>query len=74
MRFSIATAYLPPEELAPIAEAADERGYWGLALADHVVNLETIRTPYPYTDDGNRRWEAFTPGSTPSSPSGRWAR
>lgn len=65
MRCSIATAYLPPAELAPIAKAADEAGYWGMALADHVVNLETIRTPYPYTEDGSRRWEPFTPWLDP---------
>ena len=61
----MATAYLPPEELAPIAKAADAAGYRAMALADHVVNLETLRTPYPYTDDGNRRWEAFTPWVDP---------
>ncbi|MCU1499120.1 MAG: class F420-dependent oxidoreductase [Acidimicrobiales bacterium] len=60
MRFSIATAYLPPEELAPIARAADEAGYHAMAVADHVVNLETLTTPYPYTADGKRRWEPFT--------------
>ncbi len=65
MRVSIATAYLPPDELPPIAKAADAAGYHGLALADHVVNLETIRTPYPYTDDGDRRWEPFTPWLDP---------
>lgn len=65
MRCTIATAYLPPEELEPIARAADDAGYWGLALADHVVNLEEIRTPYPYTDDGTRRWEPFTPWLDP---------
>jgi probable F420-dependent oxidoreductase len=65
MRISIATAYLPPEELIPIAKAADEAGYHGLALADHVVNLETLTTEYPYTADGNRRWDPFTPWSDP---------
>lgn len=65
MRVSIATAYLPPEELAPIARAADAAGYHGLALADHVVNLETLTTEYPYTADGNRRWEPFTPWLDP---------
>lgn len=65
MRFSIATAYLPPEELGPIARAADEAGYHGLALADHVVNLETLTTEYPYTADGNRRWDPFTPWVDP---------
>ncbi|MBX3283744.1 MAG: TIGR03619 family F420-dependent LLM class oxidoreductase [Actinobacteria bacterium] len=65
MRVSVATAYLPPAELAPIATAADAAGYHAMALADHVVNLETLTTPYPYTDDGNRRWEAFTPWVDP---------
>jgi probable F420-dependent oxidoreductase len=65
VKVSVATAYLPPEELAPIARAADAAGYHAMALADHVVNLETLTTPYPYTDDGNRRWEAFTPWVDP---------
>ena len=57
MRFSIATAYIDPVELAPLAKAADEAGYHAMALADHVVNLETLTTQYPYTEDGKRRWE-----------------
>jgi probable F420-dependent oxidoreductase len=65
MRVSIATAYLPPDELLPIARAADEAGYHGLALADHVLNLEELTTDYPYTDDGNRRWDPFTPWVDP---------
>ena len=65
MRVSIATAYLPPEELAPIARAADELGYHAMALADHVLNLEELTTEYPYTADGNRRWDPFTPWVDP---------
>lgn len=65
MRVSIATAYLPPEELAPIARAADELGYHAMALADHVLNLEELTTDYPYTADGNRRWDPFTPWVDP---------
>ena len=61
----MATAYLPPEELTAIARAADEAGYHGLSLADHVVNLEELTTDYPYTVDGNRRWEPFTPWVDP---------
>ena len=56
MRFSISTAFLPTEQLVPIAKAADELGYDSLAMPDHVVDLETLRTPYPYTPDGSRRW------------------
>ncbi|MBX9980835.1 MAG: TIGR03619 family F420-dependent LLM class oxidoreductase, partial [Mycobacterium gordonae] len=35
-------------------------GYDGLGIPDHVVNLETLQTPYPYTKDGQRRWQPFT--------------
>jgi probable F420-dependent oxidoreductase len=56
VRFSISTAYLPTDQLVPIARAADELGYDSLAIPDHVVDLETLRTPYPYTPDGARRW------------------
>ena len=65
MRFSIATAYLDPAELVPIARAADAAGYDAMAVSDHVVNLETLETPYPYTEDGDRRWEPFTPWVDP---------
>ena len=65
MRFSVATAYLPPEQLVPIARAADELGYFGMSLSDHVINLETLDTKYPYTETGARRWEAFTPWVDP---------
>jgi len=56
VRFSISTAFLPTDQLVPIARAADRLGYDSLAMPDHVVDLETLRTPYPYTPDGARRW------------------
>jgi alkanesulfonate monooxygenase SsuD/methylene tetrahydromethanopterin reductase-like flavin-dependent oxidoreductase (luciferase family) len=31
-----------------------------MAIPDHVINLETLSTPYPYTRDGERRWQPFT--------------
>lgn len=60
MDFAIVGAFLPTDELVPIARAADELGYAGFAIADHVVDLETIATPYPYEDDGSRRWDHET--------------
>jgi probable F420-dependent oxidoreductase len=55
--FSVVGAFLPTDELAPIAVAADELGYASFAIADHVVDLETLETPYPYEADGARRWD-----------------
>ena len=49
-----------PREIIEIAKAADDLGYDGLGIPDHVVNLETLDTPYPYTKDGQRRWQPFT--------------
>ena len=60
MRFTIGMAFGPPEHYVPVARAADALGYWGIACSDHVLNLETLSTPYPYTPDGQRRWELQT--------------
>ncbi|OBF16802.1 TIGR03619 family F420-dependent LLM class oxidoreductase [Mycobacterium sp. ACS4331] len=60
MKFYVSTAFLDMREAVEIARAADDLGYDGIAIPDHVVNLETLTTPYPYTKDGRRRWESFT--------------
>lgn len=60
MRFYVSTAFLSADEIVEIARAADDLGYEGIAIPDHVVNLETLSTPYPYTEDGQRRWQPFT--------------
>ncbi len=60
MRFYVSTAFLDTREAVEVARAADELGYDGMGIPDHVINLETLQTPYPYTKDGARRWEAFT--------------
>lgn len=60
MKFYVSSAFLDTAEIVEIARAADELGYEGIAIPDHVVNLETLATPYPYTPDGQRRWQPFT--------------
>lgn len=60
MKFYVSSAFLKADEIVEIAKAADELGYEGMAIPDHVVNLETLSTPYPYTPDGERRWQPFT--------------
>jgi probable F420-dependent oxidoreductase len=57
VRFSIVTAFQPTEQLIPLAKAADELGYHAISVPDHVVDLEELATPYPYTPDGKRRWD-----------------
>ena len=57
MRFAISTAFQPVDHLPTLARAADELGYHSMAVPDHVVDLEELETPYPYTADGSRRWD-----------------
>jgi probable F420-dependent oxidoreductase len=60
MKFYVSSAFLNTREIIEIAKAADELGYDGIGIPDHVVNVETLQTPYPYTKDGKRRWQPFT--------------
>ncbi|MEU0495766.1 TIGR03619 family F420-dependent LLM class oxidoreductase [Mycobacterium sp. NPDC006124] len=60
MKFYVSPAFLPTREMVELAKAADDLGYEGFGIPDHVVNLETLATPYPYTKDGERRWPPFT--------------
>jgi probable F420-dependent oxidoreductase len=57
MRFAISLAFQPVGELVALAREADACGYDALAIPDHVVELEELETPYPYTPDGKRRWD-----------------
>jgi probable F420-dependent oxidoreductase len=60
MKYYISSAFLSTHEIVEVARAADDLGYDGIAIPDHIVNLETLKTPYPYTKDGQRRWQPFT--------------
>ncbi|MCX6399741.1 MAG: TIGR03619 family F420-dependent LLM class oxidoreductase [Propionibacteriales bacterium] len=57
MDFAMVTAYQPIDQLVPLARAAEEAGFRAFSVADHVVDLETVATPYPYTETGERRWQ-----------------
>ena len=60
MRFVTSLAFQPPSHLAAMTMAADQAGFDAVALSDHVVHPQDIQTPYPYTPDGQPRWEPFT--------------
>jgi probable F420-dependent oxidoreductase len=65
VRFCIGLGFSPVDQYVPLAEAADQRGWDTICVSDHVVNPETIESVYPYTKDGGRRWEPFTPWADP---------
>jgi probable F420-dependent oxidoreductase len=65
MKFVVALAFSDLPEYCEIARVADECGYAYLAVSDHVVHPETIRSPYPYSADGRPRWEPDAPWADP---------
>ncbi len=60
MKFVLSTSFSTVAHLTKLAPVADQCGWEAMSFSDHVVHPEAIDTPYPYTDDGSRRWEAFT--------------
>lgn len=60
MKFALSTFMTTVAELPEIAIAAEEAGWSMITTSDHVANLKTLTTPYPYTADGARRWPEFT--------------
>lgn len=60
MKFVLSTSFSSVADLTKLAPVADETGWDAMSFSDHVVNPEEISTPYPYTEDGTRRWQSFT--------------
>ncbi|MDJ0878711.1 MAG: TIGR03619 family F420-dependent LLM class oxidoreductase [Halieaceae bacterium] len=60
MKFVLSTSFSSVAHLTALAPVADETGWEAMSFSDHVVHPEEISTPYPYTEDGSRRWPAFT--------------
>lgn len=60
MKFVLSGSFAPVAHLPELAVAADQSGWAMITLSDHTVNAETLKTPYPYTPDGARRWPEFT--------------
>jgi alkanesulfonate monooxygenase SsuD/methylene tetrahydromethanopterin reductase-like flavin-dependent oxidoreductase (luciferase family) len=56
MKFYVSAAFLDTSEVVEIAKAADDLGYDGMGIPDHVINLETLKTPYPGSSTRRRDW------------------
>jgi probable F420-dependent oxidoreductase len=57
MEFWQALSFTEPEQLIEIAQIAEEVGFAGVGLAEHIVTPARIESPYPYTDDGAIWWD-----------------
>jgi probable F420-dependent oxidoreductase len=61
MEFSLALPMLPPEHFLPLARAAEDASYGGIAVPESVFFPEAVSADYPYTPDGGRFWAPETP-------------
>lgn len=53
----LGAGFQPAEHLLPVARAAAEAGFDGIALPDHVANPVKVDTDYPGTEDGHVPWK-----------------
>jgi len=60
MKFVISTSFSTVAHLTKLAPVADQCGWDAMSFSDHVVHPKQISTPYPYTENGERRWKEFT--------------
>ncbi len=65
MKFVTSLAFSDPTHFCDVARAADDCGWHGIVVSDHVVHPEKIESPYPYTRDGSTRWQAPAPWPDP---------
>jgi len=62
MRFHQAVTFLPLEEVRNLSKAADDLGYSGIYLSDHLFNPRDLKSKYTYSKapDGSPFWEKET--------------
>ncbi len=53
------------DQFIDIARHAEELGYEGISVPDHLVYPTRIDTPYPYTEDGRVWWPDTNPWADP---------
>jgi probable F420-dependent oxidoreductase len=65
MKFTVAIALSPLDQLGELAATAEEYGYSSIALPDSLFYNEEQTAAYPYTPDGSRFWNEETPWVDP---------
>lgn len=65
MRYGLSIAFSQPDEYVSLAQAAEERGFSWVTLADHLIYPQTFSVPYPYTADGVPRFADSDPFPDP---------
>ncbi len=65
MRFWQVVSFSEPEQLPGIARAAEEAGFDGVLLSDHLFFPGRLESRYPYSEDGRPGFDGRTPFPEP---------
>lgn len=65
MHFWQSLALTEMDELIELAKIAEEVGFAGITISDHLATPKEISTRYPYTDDGKPMWVPDDPFPDP---------
>ncbi len=58
-------AFVEPDQLVDLARCAEECGFHGVLLSDHLVFPETLSSKYPYREDGKPLFDGTVPFPDP---------
>ena len=61
MKFSLQVGMCEPHHYLPMAKAAEEAGYDGLAIPDSICYPQEASSKYPYNKDGSREFLESVP-------------
>jgi hypothetical protein len=65
VKFWRALTHSSPVHLVDLASAAEEAGFDGVTVADHLFVPQTVQTRYPYSSDGQVPWDLDAPWPGP---------
>lgn len=65
MQFALTLAFSDPADYCLLAQTAEDYGYWGITLPDHLIFPKELSVPYPYTEDGVPRFGEDDPFPDP---------
>ena len=65
MKFWQVVSFSEPEQLLDVARAAEDAGFHGILLSDHLFFPEKLASRYPYSPDGRPGFDATTPFPDP---------
>jgi probable F420-dependent oxidoreductase len=65
MKFWAGVTFADPTHLTRLAKKAEELGFEGVFMGDHLFFPEQLETRYPYTENGLPPWDTATPFPDP---------